>query len=110
AAERVGGLDRELLVPLVRATVDNWAAQGARDALTGPIARGDEETVTRQRHAIAERTPDLLPLFDALADATRKLATADRAGGAGDDDSRGQPAGSSPPSTGPARSSVGARA
>jgi predicted short-subunit dehydrogenase-like oxidoreductase (DUF2520 family) len=49
-------------------------AVGVGDALTGPIARGDEATVARQRAALAERAPDLLPLFDALADATRSLA------------------------------------
>ena len=49
------------------------AFHGGHHALTGPIARGDEETVARQREAIAERTPDLLPLFDALVDATREL-------------------------------------
>jgi predicted short-subunit dehydrogenase-like oxidoreductase (DUF2520 family) len=76
AAERLAataGVDRELLAPLVRAAVDNWAAQGAERALTGPIARGDEETVARQRAAVEERAPDLLPLFDALVDATRAL-------------------------------------
>jgi predicted short-subunit dehydrogenase-like oxidoreductase (DUF2520 family) len=74
AAERIGGVDRAALAPLVRAAVDNWEAQGPRAALTGPIARGDEDTVTRQRAAVAERTPDLLALFDALAEATRALA------------------------------------
>ena len=77
AAERLAataGLDRRLLAPLVRATVDNWAALGARDALTGPVARGDEQTVERQRAAVAERAAELLPLFDALVDATRILA------------------------------------
>jgi predicted short-subunit dehydrogenase-like oxidoreductase (DUF2520 family) len=81
AAERLAataGVDRALLAPLVRAAVENWAARGASEALTGPIARGDEATVARQRAAVAERTPDLVPLFDALADATRALA-ADRA-------------------------------
>jgi predicted short-subunit dehydrogenase-like oxidoreductase (DUF2520 family) len=53
-------------------TVENWARDGA-SALTGPIARGDEETVARQRAAVAERTPELLELFDALADSTREL-------------------------------------
>ena len=75
AAERLlatTGARRQLLVPLVRATVENWARDGAR-ALTGPIARGDDETVARQRQAVAERTPELLPLFDALADSTREL-------------------------------------
>ncbi len=68
------GVDRNALVPLVRAAVERWAEVGAERALTGPIARGDEETVERQRAAVAQRTPDLLPLFDALADATRALA------------------------------------
>jgi predicted short-subunit dehydrogenase-like oxidoreductase (DUF2520 family) len=77
AAERVAataGLDRELLVPLVRATVENWAAVGPERALTGPVARGDEQTVAGQREAIAERAPELVPLFDALVEATRSLA------------------------------------
>jgi predicted short-subunit dehydrogenase-like oxidoreductase (DUF2520 family) len=76
AAERLAataGVDRALLAPLVRAAVENWAARGAAEALTGPIARGDEATVARQRAAVAERTPDLLPLFDALTQATREL-------------------------------------
>jgi len=76
-AERVAataGVKRELLVPLVRATVDNWAAQGAERALTGPVARGDEATVARQRDAVAERAPELLELFDALCAHTRTLA------------------------------------
>jgi predicted short-subunit dehydrogenase-like oxidoreductase (DUF2520 family) len=78
AAEQLAasaGVRRDALVPLVRATVENWASLGPERALTGPIARGDEETVMRQRHAIAERTPDLLPLFDALVEATRALAS-----------------------------------
>jgi predicted short-subunit dehydrogenase-like oxidoreductase (DUF2520 family) len=70
-AERVG-LDRSALVPLVRATVDNWAASGTR-ALTGPIARGDEQTVERQRTAIVDAAPELLPLWDALTAGTRSI-------------------------------------
>ena len=77
AAERLAataGADRDLLVPLVRATVENWAALGAERALTGPVARGDEATVARQRAAVADRAPELLDLWDALARATRELA------------------------------------
>lgn len=76
-AERLAdevGMDRHLLAPLVRATVENWASLGAERALTGPVARGDEETVTAQRMAITERAPELLALFDALVEATRALA------------------------------------
>jgi predicted short-subunit dehydrogenase-like oxidoreductase (DUF2520 family) len=77
AAERLAagtGLERALLVPLVRATVENWAELGAANALTGPVARGDEATVSAQRAAIESRAEDLLALFDALVDATRALA------------------------------------
>ena len=72
------GVPREALVPIVRATVENWAAKGAKAALTGPIARGDEATVARQQAAVAERLPEQLELFDVLTEATRRLA-----GGAG---------------------------
>jgi predicted short-subunit dehydrogenase-like oxidoreductase (DUF2520 family) len=79
AAERLAaivGMQRADLVPLVHATVDNWSRLGAEQALTGPVARGDERTVAAQRQAVAERAPDLLELFDTMLDATRALATA----------------------------------
>ena len=65
---------RALLAPLVRATVENWAALGPERALTGPVARGDEATVAAQRTALAESAPRLLPLFDELTARTRLLA------------------------------------
>jgi predicted short-subunit dehydrogenase-like oxidoreductase (DUF2520 family) len=80
AAERMAttvGMERQDLLPLVRATVENWSRLGAERALTGPVARGDEATVAGQRRAIAERAPDLLALFDTMVDATRALATAE---------------------------------
>jgi predicted short-subunit dehydrogenase-like oxidoreductase (DUF2520 family) len=79
AAERLAGtagVDRAALAPLVRAAVDTWVELGGERALTGPIVRGDEATVERQRAALLERTPELAPLFDALTDATRALARA----------------------------------
>jgi predicted short-subunit dehydrogenase-like oxidoreductase (DUF2520 family) len=79
AAERLAatvGMEREDLVPLIGATVENWSRLGGERALTGPVARGDERTVAAQRQAIAERAPDLLALFDTMVDATRALATA----------------------------------
>ncbi len=70
---RTTGAPRELLVPLVRASLENWAAQGGRAAITGPIARGDEATVARQRAAVVERAPELVEMFDAMCDRTRAL-------------------------------------
>lgn len=68
------GLDREALAPLVRASVNNWVELGAREALTGPIVRGDHATVSRQRAAVGALLPRHLPLFDALVSATKDLA------------------------------------
>ena len=70
------GVPREMLVPLVRAAVETWAAAGA-GALTGPIARGDRETVARQRAAVAERAPELLALWDAFVERTAALVQPD---------------------------------
>jgi len=69
------GEARALLAPLVRQTVENWAAQGPEAALTGPVARGDATTVAAQRAAVAEADASLLPLFDALVERTEALAT-----------------------------------
>lgn len=77
SAERVAesaGLPRAALVPLVSQTVANWAANGARASLTGPIARGDTATVERHRSAVGSCAPDLLDMFDALRAATESLA------------------------------------
>lgn len=76
-AEQLGataGVSREAFVPLVRATVENWAARGAAPSLTGPIVRGDEEVVAHQRAAVAARLPQHVDLFDALVTATRRVA------------------------------------
>ncbi len=79
AAERIAaaaGIERDQLVPLVRATVENWARLGPERALTGPVARGDEATIERQRAAVEDVAPDLVALFDELVTATRALAAA----------------------------------
>ncbi len=62
------GAPAEALDPLVARVVENGFA------LTGPIERGDEGTVERHREAIAAARPDLIAVYDALADATRAPA------------------------------------
>jgi predicted short-subunit dehydrogenase-like oxidoreductase (DUF2520 family) len=64
---------RELLMPLVRQTVENVAELGPEAALTGPVARGDEATVAAQRAAVEAVAPELLDLFDGLVRRTRAL-------------------------------------
>lgn len=64
---------REILAPLVLRTAANWAERGG-EALTGPIVRGDEETVARHLRALEGAAPELLPLYEALAERTRQLA------------------------------------
>ena len=61
---------RELLVPLVLRTAANWAESGA-EALTGPIARGDEATIARHLDALGESAPELMALYGALAEHAR---------------------------------------
>jgi predicted short-subunit dehydrogenase-like oxidoreductase (DUF2520 family) len=59
------GAPPEALVPLMTRTIENGFV------LTGPIARGDWSTVEAHLRALEERAPDLVPLYRALAEATR---------------------------------------
>jgi predicted short-subunit dehydrogenase-like oxidoreductase (DUF2520 family) len=68
---RAGVTDaRTVLAPLVLRAAANWTAAGG-NALTGPIARGDQAIVRQHLAALRELAPDLLPLYDALAERTR---------------------------------------
>ena len=60
------GVPAEALEPLMRRVIENGFQ------LTGPIERGDWETVERHRTAIAETAPDLLPAYDTLAALTAR--------------------------------------
>jgi predicted short-subunit dehydrogenase-like oxidoreductase (DUF2520 family) len=65
-----------LFLPLVRTTLDNLAAQGPVDALTGPLSRGDTATIAAHLRALAEHAPETLPVYRALGEATLELVTA----------------------------------
>lgn len=64
---------RELLAPLVLRSAANWAERG-RNALTGPIARGDAATVERHVEALRAVAPDLVPVYESLAERACALA------------------------------------
>ncbi len=59
------GAPPEALVPLMRRTIENGFE------LTGPIARGDWATVDAHLQAIRTARPELEPVYQVLAEATR---------------------------------------
>lgn len=64
------GVPLEAYLDLVRATVDNVAALGPAGALTGPVARGDWETVARH---LAALSPEERAAYKAMADQAGRL-------------------------------------
>lgn len=68
---RSAALPFEAFLPLVRATLDNIEQLGPRDALTGPIARGDFATVARHVDALPEDERDA---YEVLAREAGRLA------------------------------------
>jgi len=72
------GADRQdalkAVLPLIKGTLGNIEKLGTAGALTGPIARGDAETIKGHIAAMQERAPELLPLYRALARHTVAVA------------------------------------
>lgn len=64
----------EMIAPLLRESAENAFRLGPADALTGPIARGDTNTVMRQQAALAAWHPAHATLYAQLAEATAALA------------------------------------
>ena len=62
-----------LLLPLVQASVDNLARLGPEQGLTGPIVRGDCDTISSHLAAI-EKRPELSAFYKIMAHATVELA------------------------------------
>jgi predicted short-subunit dehydrogenase-like oxidoreductase (DUF2520 family) len=56
------------------ATLQNIRRVGAAEALTGPAVRGDAATVERNLKALAERIPEAVRSYVALADLAVKIA------------------------------------
>jgi predicted short-subunit dehydrogenase-like oxidoreductase (DUF2520 family) len=55
-----------VLKPLVEGTLANIDRVGVHQALTGPVVRGDVQTVETHIQAIAETMPELLPFYSCL--------------------------------------------
>ncbi|MBU2452520.1 MAG: DUF2520 domain-containing protein, partial [Proteobacteria bacterium] len=65
----------EILEPLIMGTLNNIKARGCTNALTGPVARGDDEIVLRHLSDIDKKLPHFSDLYRLLGKHTLDLAT-----------------------------------
>ncbi len=75
--QALGADKREALtavLPLIKGTLANIERLGTTEALTGPVVRGDSETVRGHIEAMRKRAPELLPLYRMLARQTIAIA------------------------------------
>ena len=64
----------EVLLPILRTTVDNLGSQDIPTSLTGPLSRGDTGTVQRHLDALENQAPSVLPLYCQIALGSVNLA------------------------------------
>lgn len=71
------GMDRadifQAIEPLIESTLSNIREKGTIDALTGPIVRGDYDTVSVHMKAIGEKMPSELEFYRAAAHKTAMM-------------------------------------
>ncbi len=74
---RAAGVDEpaRILAPLLTAALDNGLRRGDR-GLTGPVSRGDVGTVGRHLETLAERAPESVAAYVAMARRTTERALA----------------------------------
>jgi len=66
----------QALLPLIRGTINNIDTAGIPQCLTGPIARGDTETVNKHLNALQQIAPSLLSTYKELGLQTIPIALA----------------------------------
>jgi len=66
----------DILSPLIQGTLSNIDSRGCTQALTGPVARGDHDTVSRHLADIDEKTPEFSALYRLLGTHTLDIAGA----------------------------------
>ncbi|MEA3332865.1 MAG: Rossmann-like and DUF2520 domain-containing protein [Pseudomonadota bacterium] len=65
---------RRMLLPLIRGSFENLERVSPAEALTGPIVRGDDQTVAAHLAALREKFPDYLGAYRLLAGLNVDLA------------------------------------
>lgn len=64
----------QAIQPLIQTTLQNISQQGTSQALSGPIARGDQKTVKKHLNELGNCSDDLQNIYTTLAIQTIKLA------------------------------------
>jgi predicted short-subunit dehydrogenase-like oxidoreductase (DUF2520 family) len=64
----------KVLSPIISQTIKNVLKAGPEDSLTGPVARGDINTVKKQIKEIRKRLPELKSFFNELILQTAYIA------------------------------------
>ncbi len=76
------GIDTEMglqaLMPMIRGTVENIGQLGTEKALTGPIARGDTQTIQKQMRIFGAEETEQASVYGFLGRLTLDLAMKDR--------------------------------
>jgi predicted short-subunit dehydrogenase-like oxidoreductase (DUF2520 family) len=65
---------REMLLPLIRGSLENLALKGPVDALTGPIVRGDSDTIAGHLRVLEQKMPAQVEIYKSLARLNVELA------------------------------------
>lgn len=66
---------RKMLLPLIRGSLENLALKGPVDALTGPIVRGDHQTIAGHLQVLEQKMPTQVEMYKSLARLNVELAT-----------------------------------
>lgn len=74
--KQIGIEDETLLWSLIDSAVTNMKNLGVRNALTGPIARGDEVTVRRHLSDLCATNPEMMRLYILLSEYALQLSEA----------------------------------
>jgi predicted short-subunit dehydrogenase-like oxidoreductase (DUF2520 family) len=64
------------VVPLAHATIESIDRQGPANAVTGPVVRGDADTVAAHLDSLSRHAAHLLPLYRQLTESSLHLARA----------------------------------
>lgn len=66
---------RKMLLPLIRGSFENLERVAPVEALTGPIVRGDDQTIAAHLTALSEKFPDYIETYKTLAELNVNLAS-----------------------------------